>query len=274
MLLRRITEHVKAQNWFAVGLDFMIVIVGVFIGIQVANWNETRGDRHREAQILNEVAADLRADIYGYANSLDTTLNKIAAATYIVEKSKDVVLNEVVDLLTINGLGYEDLLATSPQFRESGFTARVEAIRHELWTTAILVYNAQSSTTAFDSLVNSGELGVIQNATLVRGLQEYRFITAALEKAQDVTFRPARNTAIEIGHNYGLAAFGGVDEDALLELVAANPQLSAVLQTQLGWAKGHFIILMSANERAVSLLREIEDELGAELDRGATEPAQ
>ena len=29
MLLRRITEHVKAQNWTAVALDFVIVVVGV-----------------------------------------------------------------------------------------------------------------------------------------------------------------------------------------------------------------------------------------------------
>ncbi len=33
MILRRITEHVNAQNWFAIGLDFLIVVVGVFIGI-------------------------------------------------------------------------------------------------------------------------------------------------------------------------------------------------------------------------------------------------
>lgn len=31
MLLRRITQHVKDQNWFAVGLDFLIVVVSVFI---------------------------------------------------------------------------------------------------------------------------------------------------------------------------------------------------------------------------------------------------
>ena len=43
MRLRRITEHVKTQNWFAVGLDFVIVVGGVFIGIQVSNWNEARG---------------------------------------------------------------------------------------------------------------------------------------------------------------------------------------------------------------------------------------
>lgn len=45
MILRRITEHVSAQNWFAVGTDFVIVVVGVFIGIQVANLNDDRLDR-------------------------------------------------------------------------------------------------------------------------------------------------------------------------------------------------------------------------------------
>lgn len=42
MILRSITKHVRDQNWFAVGIDFLIVVVGVFIGIQVANWNAER----------------------------------------------------------------------------------------------------------------------------------------------------------------------------------------------------------------------------------------
>lgn len=45
MILRRVTKHVKDQNWFAVGIDFVIVVVGVFIGLQVANWNEVRSVR-------------------------------------------------------------------------------------------------------------------------------------------------------------------------------------------------------------------------------------
>ena len=36
MLLRSITKHVGEQNWVAVAIDFVIVVVGVFIGIQVA----------------------------------------------------------------------------------------------------------------------------------------------------------------------------------------------------------------------------------------------
>ena len=38
MILRQVTEHVKARKWATVGFDFVIV-VGVFIGIQVANWS-------------------------------------------------------------------------------------------------------------------------------------------------------------------------------------------------------------------------------------------
>jgi hypothetical protein len=52
MLLRRITKHVKDQNWFAVGIDFVIVVVGVFIGIQVANWNDARTLQAQEHSYL------------------------------------------------------------------------------------------------------------------------------------------------------------------------------------------------------------------------------
>ena len=49
MLLRSVTKHVNDQNWFAVVLDLVIVIFGVFIGIQVSNWNADRaGDKKAE----------------------------------------------------------------------------------------------------------------------------------------------------------------------------------------------------------------------------------
>ncbi len=59
MLLRRITQHVKDQNWFAVGLDFLIVVFGVFIGLQVANWSAARADRADEKTFLNALHQDI-----------------------------------------------------------------------------------------------------------------------------------------------------------------------------------------------------------------------
>lgn len=59
MLLRRVMEHVKAENWFAVGLDFVIVVVGVVIGIQVSNWNEERQLAAQERSYLGQLRDEI-----------------------------------------------------------------------------------------------------------------------------------------------------------------------------------------------------------------------
>jgi hypothetical protein len=58
MLLRRFIEHVKDQNWSAVGLDFVIVVLGVFIGIQVSNWNDARRDSALARNYLERLTVD------------------------------------------------------------------------------------------------------------------------------------------------------------------------------------------------------------------------
>jgi hypothetical protein len=66
MLLRRVIEHVKTQNWTAVGLDFVIVVVGVFIGIQFSNWNDTRQEVALEQRYIERLADDLEEDISNF----------------------------------------------------------------------------------------------------------------------------------------------------------------------------------------------------------------
>ncbi len=58
MILRSLTKHVREQNWGAVFLDFLIVVVGVFIGIQVSNWNEARAEKQTERLILGRLESD------------------------------------------------------------------------------------------------------------------------------------------------------------------------------------------------------------------------
>ena len=45
MISRPLYEHVRTHNCFAVAIDFVIVVVGVFLGVQVSNWNAARVDR-------------------------------------------------------------------------------------------------------------------------------------------------------------------------------------------------------------------------------------
>jgi len=70
MILRSLTRHVREQNWFAVGLDFFIVVVGVFIGIQVANWNAERLERQIERDTLIRLHDDIVESIAGQDRDL------------------------------------------------------------------------------------------------------------------------------------------------------------------------------------------------------------
>ena len=58
MILSRLTKAVREQNWFAVALEFVIVISGVAIGFQITAWNETRQDEAREALVLERLQTD------------------------------------------------------------------------------------------------------------------------------------------------------------------------------------------------------------------------
>jgi hypothetical protein len=42
MILRRLTNAFRKQDWFTVVIETLIVVFGVFIGIQMANWNEAQ----------------------------------------------------------------------------------------------------------------------------------------------------------------------------------------------------------------------------------------
>ena len=63
MLLRRISKHIREQNWFAVGLDFFIVVAGILIAFQITNWNEGRADRLVERHYLSTLENDAKTSI-------------------------------------------------------------------------------------------------------------------------------------------------------------------------------------------------------------------
>lgn len=58
MLLRRFLLHVQSANWFAVFLDFVVVVVGLFIGLQIDTWWEGQRESRLEGAYLIEIRED------------------------------------------------------------------------------------------------------------------------------------------------------------------------------------------------------------------------
>lgn len=63
MILRRVIAHFRNQEWTAVALDFVIVVVGILLAFQITSWNEERAERERSQQYLSRIRADLVADM-------------------------------------------------------------------------------------------------------------------------------------------------------------------------------------------------------------------
>ena len=64
MIPRRIREHVSHHNWFAVAIDFLIVVIGVFVGIQASNWNQARVERRQAREYRSMLQGDLDANLH------------------------------------------------------------------------------------------------------------------------------------------------------------------------------------------------------------------
>lgn len=55
MIVRKLTTNLRAQNWTAVTVDFLIVVIGVFVGIQASNWNQIRLDKRQTEDLLRRI---------------------------------------------------------------------------------------------------------------------------------------------------------------------------------------------------------------------------
>ncbi len=58
MILRRFAQALKEQNWTSIAIEFVLLVLGVFLGIQVANWNDDRQQAARQAHYLERLRVD------------------------------------------------------------------------------------------------------------------------------------------------------------------------------------------------------------------------
>ena len=69
MIFERAVAKLRAQDWMAISIELVIVIIGVFIGTQVSNWNEGRLQQLETQQMLSRLKPELRNQLAVYSGA-------------------------------------------------------------------------------------------------------------------------------------------------------------------------------------------------------------
>ena len=135
MILRRFMKHVTDQNWLAVGLDVLVVITGIFLGMQVTEWNEERKVRVEEKQYVLRLLSDAETSLHQMQgilkeqkdsfDELQWAINHLEAGTLDSEKF------ERFEYLFVRMTGWRQLIYYTDTLEELISTGRLTIFRSE-----------------------------------------------------------------------------------------------------------------------------------------------
>ncbi len=140
----------KKQHWTGVFIELVIVIVGVFIGLQVNNWNQARADARLGQDYVKRLTHDLQENLAGLRA-------EVAYYSAVLES-----VQRTDELLRAADPDPRALVVNAYRATEISYSAPVRA--------------------TWDQIVSSGHLGLLPAGAVESGLSQYY----AFDTAQDI----------------------------------------------------------------------------------------
>ena len=137
MIIKRLAAAMRRQEWFTVVLETIVVVIGIFIGLQADDWNSARQDRQDEQEFMWRLHSDMML------------------AEKLTVRLRDRRLDQVGALVTAGDVFFER-------------TDRDELSEKECTSIgASNLFNINApSIPAFDELIGIGRLGIIRDVEL------------------------------------------------------------------------------------------------------------
>lgn len=229
MILRRIADGIKNQDWFVVLIEIFIVVIGIYIGLQVDDWNKARQDRAEETRILVQLETEVEAAIEAKNNVLT------------ISRKSDGFLIEAIEII---------------QGDREGVDLSFEQCR-ALWRSHIINPNFNGLLT-YEELALSGNLGLLSNPALRSALIAFQNQVDNDTAVGEITIGDAVNVVDTYGDILPRQWFPETQTsivDCQLTLLRQNQTIINNLQSNSGrsWA------MSNRMEREIEMLTAILD---------------
>ena len=161
MILRRLSQSLREQNWTAIWIEFVLLVAGVYLGIQVSNWNIERETRQKSELFTARLVSDLKVEAWGYE--------------YLIGYNRDVLANarRALDALT----------GDAPLSDEQFLIAAYRGTQYE---------SQDRRRATYDELVSTGTIGLITNQKVRQtavGIYSTTLIDQTMSEAKQSEYR-------------------------------------------------------------------------------------
>ncbi len=226
MILRRLSKAIREQNWFAVVLEFVIVVSGILIAFQITNWSEARRDQAAEQAILirlHEEFEELRATEEAY---LERAAQQQRLMAIWIDALED---PEPVDIARLRRIVLDFYDAEDPERSSTLANGPI----HDVFTDPIGGERQPAVSVVFQQLIASGDLRLIRSERLPgaltrREVQRAQSV-AALERNTTASSFPRAEVFLE-----AVFQAGSENPVATLNAAMARPEFAAGMRTFSG----------------------------------------
>ena len=250
MSLRSIASRLRQHDWVSVAIEVLVVIVGVFIGLQVSNWNDDRKDSTRADEYLHRMQGELLQDA--------SSLQKISTFWTHVGANGEAAIAYAEDGTLHQGSAWKTLLA---------------------YYQASQVWPYRKSDVTFEEIRSSGDLLLIRDPSLrarIAGhygagagsqvFEVLRLLPAYREHVRGLT--PWRiqqyiwsNCYESTGSNQVLkdceSPIGDAEALAVIEQYRRSPELTAELRFWMVNVSNGLILMRDIRAEAEALARDL-----------------
>lgn len=237
MILRRLTNAFRKQDWFTVTVEIMIVVLGVFIGLQVNNWNIQRMDKAQSSIILERLAQDFEQIIERSDRSLEDHKRNLAAVGRLIRGIRS---GNLEDETLFKDMRYAAAFSappgTSATFTQLVASGRLELVRNQ---------NLKGSMIEYDTFIS-----FVSN--------QYQLFEGPTTQTRQTLIRAStlRTTGIPVTNYDELFQRDAVDRDMLLN----NPEILNTLQIAYATQENIYVFLYTNRASVVSILEQIRAE--------------
>ncbi len=135
MILRRLSKNMNEQNWGAAGVEMVVVVLSIVIGLGFSNWNEDRLEALDGEDYLERIAIELEQDIRFFNGVIRGNERDIDNAQFLLETVDSEALvreNPTRFITSISSVGASFVANVSNNtFEEIKFSGKLEWVDDE-----------------------------------------------------------------------------------------------------------------------------------------------